>query len=173
MSKEKEGLVSKAQAQVRKGKKVEAIKLYEEAFDLDARDIRIMIQLAKLYAEKNDTEKSIKYYSMAADYLSKDGFYSRAVACYKEILSIQPKNIKILKSMADLYSKLGLNNEAEAYREQLMFLGESVDSPIVKMAAKVKRQPRRYLKGGLAFRHQPRKTKSKKHRQALKTVKKS
>ena len=112
MSKDKEKLIANAQKEMRKGAIDKAIKGYKEALELDKKDVRLYMQLGNLYAKKKENKLAIDCFIAAANYLTKDGFYSRAVAVYKQILEIDDSRTDILGTLADLYSKLGLNTEA-------------------------------------------------------------
>lgn len=112
MSKDKEKLIANAQKEMRKGAIDKAIKGYKEALELDKKDVRLYMQLGNLYAKKKDNKPAIDCFVAAANYLTKDGFYSRAVAVYKQILEIDDTRTDMLSTLADLYSKLGLNTEA-------------------------------------------------------------
>ncbi|MCX6745145.1 MAG: tetratricopeptide repeat protein [Candidatus Parcubacteria bacterium] len=147
MSEKTEALLSKAQNFNRKGKHQEAINAYNQALVLDSKDIRISLQLAELYLKINDETKAIHFFLSGASLLEHDGFLSRAVAVLKRILDFSPNNVEVLKSLHDLYPKLGLLVEAAEYEEKLKALGVEIEQPApAKMATKKKRQSRKRLK---------------------------
>jgi tetratricopeptide (TPR) repeat protein len=119
MSKDKEKFISKAQDFQRRGQLDKAIKGYRDALELDKKDIRLYMRLGDLYAKKKDNQQAIDFYLRAANFLTKDGFYSRAVAVYKQILEIDDSRSDFLPTLADLYGKLGLNNEAMAQYQKI------------------------------------------------------
>jgi len=119
MAKAKDKIITKAQTYLKKGQTDKAIKEYLNALEKDKKDVRLHMRLGDLYGKKKDSEQSIKHYLQAAQLLTKDGFYSRAAAVYRQILQIDDSRTDILESMADLYSKLGLNNEAMAQYQKI------------------------------------------------------
>jgi len=119
MAKDKDKIVSKAQNFLRRGQTDKAIKEYQAALALDKKDVRLYMKLGNLFEKKKENEKAIEYYLEAAKYLTKDGFYSRATAAYKQILQLDDSRVDITQQMADLYMKLGLNNEAMSYYQKI------------------------------------------------------
>ncbi len=110
----KDKFISKAQTFIKRGKFDSAIKEYQNALEIDKKDIRVLQKLGELYSRKNQKEEAINYLSKAAQFLYKDGFYSKAVALYSQILKIDEDQIEAVKSLGDCYMKLGLNAQAMA-----------------------------------------------------------
>ncbi len=106
--------ISKAQTFIKRGRVDNAIKEYQNALEVDKKDIRVLQKLGELYSRKNQKDEAISYLSKAAQYLYKDGFYSKAVALYSQILKIDEDQIEAVKSLGDCYMKLGLNAQAMA-----------------------------------------------------------
>jgi pilus assembly protein FimV len=119
MAKDKEKHINKAQNFLRRGNIDKAIKEYLAALEKDKKDVRLLMKLGEVYNKKGDPGKALEHYGMAAKNLTKDGFYSRAVAVYKQILQIDDSDLSILENLADLYNKLGLNNEAMAQYQKI------------------------------------------------------
>lgn len=119
MAKDKEKFINKAQTLLKKGQVDKAIEEYKNALEIDKKDVRLYMRLGDIYAKKKDNEKAVDNYLAAAKYLTKDGFYSRAAAVYRQILSIDDTKQDILQQLADLYTKLGLNNEAMAQYQKI------------------------------------------------------
>jgi len=112
MAKDKEKILAAAQKLVQKGQLDKAIKEYQKALEEDRKDVRIHLKLGDLFAKLKNKDAAIKAYSDAAKYYTKDGFYSKAVAVYKQALGIDDTRVDLYLSLADLYHKLGLVNDA-------------------------------------------------------------
>jgi len=112
MAKDKDKILANAQKLIQKGQLDKAIKEYQKALEEDRKDVRIHLKLGDLYAKRKETDNAIKAYSEAAKYYTKDGFYSKAVAVYKQALGIDDTRVDLYLSLADLYHKLGLVNDA-------------------------------------------------------------
>jgi tetratricopeptide (TPR) repeat protein len=120
MAKDKDKLINKAQNLLKKGQVDKAISEYLKALAVDKKDVRLHMRLGDLYStRKKDNEKAVEFYLKAAKILTKDGFYSRAAAVYRQILQLDDSNLEILQELANLYTKLGLNNEAMAQYQRI------------------------------------------------------
>ncbi len=126
MAKDKDKIINKAQNLSKRGQTDKAIKEYQRALELDKKDVRLYLKLGDLCAKKfsetkqgKDKKEAIDYYMQAAKLLTKDGFYSRATAVLKQILQFDDTQVEILETIADLYNKLGLNNESMAYYQKI------------------------------------------------------
>ena len=59
-----------------------------------------------------NVESALDTYKQVADHYSRDGFFLKAVAVYKQMLKLDPSAISIYTKLAELYNQLGLNSEA-------------------------------------------------------------
>ena len=112
MAKDKDKILANAQKLIQKGQLDKAIKEYQKALEEDRKDVRIHLKLGDLFAKRKENDNAIKAYMEAAKYYTKDGFYSKAVAVYKQALGIDDTRVDLYQSLADLYQKLGLVNDA-------------------------------------------------------------
>gem|GEM_PF-2439034 len=108
----KDKFIESAQKFIQKQQFDKAIKEYEKAYESDKKDARIALKLGDLYAKIKKPQDGIKYLRQAGVNYAKDGFYPKAVAVYKQILSIDESNMEVRIEMADLYFKLGLMSDA-------------------------------------------------------------
>ena len=104
--------VTKAQKLLQKGKVRDAIKLYQEVVDSDPNDVRTQLKIGDLQAKVGEIEEATSTYEAVASHYSRDGFFLKAVAVYKQILKLDPGLIRIYVSLGELYQQLGLINEA-------------------------------------------------------------
>ena len=112
MSKETEKLLISAQKLVQKGQIDKAIKEYHKILEIDKRDVRTHLRLGDLYAKSKNKESAVKHYLEAAKYYTKDGFYSKAVSVYKQVLNLDDTREDVYVNLADLYQRLGMVGEA-------------------------------------------------------------
>lgn len=104
--------LAKAQKLLQKGKTKEAIEAFLEVVKEDPSDVRTLLKVAELQAKISDIASASQTFEKVAKHYSKDGFYLKAVAVYKQILKIDPGFIKIYLSLGELYQNLNLNSEA-------------------------------------------------------------
>jgi len=101
---------------------------YEKAIDLlrqivqeNPRDANTLNQIGFLYEKVNNTKAANDQYSKVADFYAKDGFYLKAIACWKKVLKNDPALLDAHLNLGDLYAKQGLTAEAKT------MLGEAFD----------------------------------------------
>lgn len=132
MSSNREKLVASAQKYVEKGQYEKAIKDYLKAVADDDKDVRIWLKIGDLYAKINNREGAVDVYQKVARFYSDQGFYLKAVAVFKQILKLDPKQIQINIKLAELYKQLGLLTDAmvqyEAVAAQLNRDGKSKEA---------------------------------------------
>ncbi len=112
MAKDKDKILANAQKLVQKGQVDKAIKEFKNALAIDKKDVKTHLRLGDLYNRKKDKQNAVIHYCEAAKYYTKDGFYSKAVAVYKQALQLDETRTEIIFNLADLYHKLGLINDA-------------------------------------------------------------
>lgn len=117
---DKAKLFASAEKLIAKGQHQKAIDSLEQILKKDARDLKALNKLAESYLKVGDTERAIEYFEKLGSLYTKDGFYSKAVAIYKRILS-QTQNseksevISIHQKLAGLYGQLGLVSDAMSH----------------------------------------------------------
>lgn len=108
----KNKVIALAQKYIQKGQLDRAIAEYEKILDEDKKDIRTRLKIGDLYAKKGDNPGAAKVYQDVAESYSKDGFYLKAVAVYKNILKLCPDLIEVNLKLGDLYHQLSLLGDA-------------------------------------------------------------
>jgi tetratricopeptide (TPR) repeat protein len=114
LSSKKDKLLESAQKFIAKGQLDRAIKEYGQIVALDSGDIRQRQKLAELLVRVNRKEEAIAEYELIAKQFSKDLFYLKAIAVYKQVQKLDPANINTRISLAALYAKQGLTGNALA-----------------------------------------------------------
>lgn len=112
MSSKKDKLLETAQKFIAKGQLDRAIREYEQVVALDPEDIRQRQKLAELLVRVNRKEEAIAEYEIIGKYYYKHVFYLKAIAIYNQIQKLDPARIDTNLSLASLYEKQGLINNA-------------------------------------------------------------
>lgn len=72
------------------------------------------LKLAEIYQKKGQKQKAISEYLLAADIFSKNNFYARAMAIYKQVPKQDPSLDHVYLKIADIYRKMGFLGDAFA-----------------------------------------------------------
>jgi len=111
---QKDKLLDSAQKYILKGQFDKAVKEYEQIVALEPKDIRHRQKLAELLVRGNRNGEALKHYEAIARSYSTDKFYLKAIAVYKQIQKLDPKNIEVSLTLAELNEKQGLLGNALA-----------------------------------------------------------
>ena len=112
MSVNKEKIKQKASELAAKGKYEAAAKELERIIEENPSDIGTINEIGDLYARAGNIKKAVECFLTVARHYSKEGFYARAIAAYKKITKIDPRNNSVSFPLADLLIKEGLLNDA-------------------------------------------------------------
>ncbi|MBN1325498.1 tetratricopeptide repeat protein [Candidatus Falkowbacteria bacterium] len=115
MPKEKEKLLITANNFVKRGKPSEALGYFRKALEIDQKDAKVWLRIGDLCKRINKINEAIEAYCKAAELYTRDGFYSKAIAVYKEMLLLEENMANIYLhtlALADLYSRLGMIGDA-------------------------------------------------------------
>jgi len=94
LSTKKDKFLESAQKFIAKGQLDRAIKEYAQIVALEPGDIRLRQKLAELLVRVNRKEEAIAEYEVIAKHFSRDLFYLKAIAVYKQVQKLDPANIK-------------------------------------------------------------------------------
>lgn len=109
---DKSKIIEAANRYLQKGQIDKAIKEFTRITEVDSRDVRVRLKLGELYARKGMRGEAVNEYRLVAEEYTRAGFYSKAVAVYKQALKVDIRQVEIYSKLGDLYHKLGLTNEA-------------------------------------------------------------
>ncbi len=115
MAVDKTKLVQQAQKFIVGQKWDKAIECYEQIAKIEPRDTRVRQKIAELHARRGDIPNALKSYAQVADQYTREGFYQKALAVYKQMLQIKPDFIPAYEALAEVSIKLGLNSDAINY----------------------------------------------------------
>jgi tetratricopeptide (TPR) repeat protein len=118
----KEKLIASAQKNLLKGQIAKAIKDYEKIVDIDQGDMRNRQKLGELYHRAGMSTEALGAYESVAKHYSKNGFYLKAIAAYKQMQKVDPNQSKVYYRLGELNEKQGLRGNALAEYRQLVHI---------------------------------------------------
>ena len=104
------------------GKIPAAIKEYRQIVENDAGDLTALNMLGDLYVRQNDKGQAVQCFLHIAEHYRQEGFQNKAIAMFKKIDRLEPRNPEIAGKLAALYENQGLIVDA---RTQYMVVAES------------------------------------------------
>ena len=108
----KNKVITNAQKLAQKGLFDRAIKEYLTIVKDDPSDVRTWLKIGDLYTRQNDIGKAIETYARVATVYVGKGFHLKAVAVYKQMLTVDPGQIDVSRQLAAAYVKLNQVQEA-------------------------------------------------------------
>jgi tetratricopeptide (TPR) repeat protein len=96
------------------GKINAAIKEYRQIVDNDVDDLTTLNMLGDLYVRSSKNEDAIKCFERIAEHYSAQEFNLKAIAMYKKIERLRPRDPVVALKLADLYANQGLVHDARA-----------------------------------------------------------
>ncbi len=112
MALNKRKVLDAARKHAQKGAKAKALKEYNKLLNEDPRDAKLLLEVGDAYRRWGQNEEAIAQYGKVAQQYRQDGFDARAVAVFKQILNLDPKNYGAYVTLSELYQRMGLDSEA-------------------------------------------------------------
>lgn len=97
----------------KQGKVEAAIIEYQKVIAMKPDDLEVRRIIGDLNLKLNRLPAAFKQFEWISDFYLKEGFFTKAIAMYKRITRLDPKNEGVSFKLADLYSKQGLTIEAK------------------------------------------------------------
>ncbi|MBL8684207.1 MAG: tetratricopeptide repeat protein [Myxococcales bacterium] len=119
MSIDRQKVLDSAQKFAAKGQFDKAIAEYQRLVKEDPSDVRILLKIGDLQFRRGAREDAVATYSKVARGYEEQGFALKAIAVYKQILSIDPNLTDLHGKLAELYVQLGLVPDALVNLEAL------------------------------------------------------
>lgn len=119
MATKKDKLLEEAQRMALRGQLDKAIRLYEQVVQLEPSAINHRQKLAELLVKAGYTEEARTEFETIGKHYSSNAFYLKAIAVYKKLQTMFPKDISITLILADLNEKHGLIANALAEYKQV------------------------------------------------------
>jgi tetratricopeptide (TPR) repeat protein len=114
MAFDKAKVLKAAEKFLSQGKFNAAIKEYRQIVDNDADDLTTLNMLGDLYVRSNKKEEAISCFERIAEHYSAQEFNLKAIAMYKKIERLRPRDPVVALKLADLYANQGLVHDARA-----------------------------------------------------------
>ena len=114
MAFDKAKVLKAAEKFLSQGKINAAIKEYRQIVDNDADDLTTLNMLGDLYVRSGKNEEAISCFERIAEHYSAQEFNLKAIAMYKKIERLRPRDPVIALKLADLYANEGLVHDARA-----------------------------------------------------------
>ena len=111
---EKAKVLKAAEKFLSQGKINAAIKEYRQIVENDEDDLTTLNMLGDLCVREGQHEEAISCFSRIAEYYSQQQFNLKAIAMYKKIDRLQPRDPAIAHKLATLYASQGLAADARA-----------------------------------------------------------
>jgi tetratricopeptide (TPR) repeat protein len=114
MAFEKAKVLKAAEKFLSQGKINAAIKEYRQIVDNDVDDLTTLNMLGDLYVRSGKKEEAIHCFQRIADHYSNQEFNLKAIAMYKKIERLRPRDPAIAFKLAELYATQGLVHDARS-----------------------------------------------------------
>ncbi|HKG60624.1 MAG TPA: tetratricopeptide repeat protein [Pyrinomonadaceae bacterium] len=114
MAFDKAKVLKAAEKFLSQGKFNAAIKEYRQIVDNDVDDLTTLNMLGDLYVRSNKKEEAISCFERIAEHYSAQEFNLKAIAMYKKIERLRPRDPVVALKLADLYGNQGLVHDARA-----------------------------------------------------------
>ncbi len=112
MAVDKNKIFAEATKLIQKGAYDKAIAAYHKILAADPKEVRSLLKVAELYQKKGDDKAAAKSFEKVAETYAEQGFFLKAVAVYKQIVKIDPDDVRVNERLASLYQQLGLMSDA-------------------------------------------------------------
>ena len=122
MAFEKAKVLKAAEKFLSQGKINAAIKEYRQIVENDQDDLTALNMLGDLSARAGDKNEAVACFSRIAEHYREQEFRLKAIAMYKKIEKLKPRDPETATKLAELYSAQGLNVDARA---QLLIVADA------------------------------------------------
>ncbi|MGE0788045.1 MAG: tetratricopeptide repeat protein [Sandaracinaceae bacterium] len=112
MSVDRTKVLEAAQKHLSKGNYDKAIAEYRKIVQSDPTDVRTWLKIGDLYTRKGSRSEAVETYARVAAQYGDQGFFSKGLAVYKQILKLDPTRLDIQIKLAEMYESLDLLGDA-------------------------------------------------------------
>jgi tetratricopeptide (TPR) repeat protein len=122
-------LIESATKFIVKGQIDRAIREYEQVVSIDPNDLRSRQKLAELLVKVNRKQDAIAEFENIGKYYANNSYHLKAIAVYTQVQRLDPKNISVLVTLAQLNVNQGLEGNAiQKFNEALTAYEREGDS---------------------------------------------
>ena len=119
MSVDRNKVMAAAQKHLEKSAFDKAIVEFQKLVKADPSDVRTWLKIGDLYVKLNQRPQAIDTYSKVAEQYAGQGFFHKAVAVYKQILSLDGTRLDVKLRLAEMNESMQLTSEAMVIYEQV------------------------------------------------------
>jgi tetratricopeptide (TPR) repeat protein len=112
MAIDKNKIIAEATKLVQKGAYDKAIATYQKILAEDPKDVRVLLKVGELQQKKGDDRAAAQAFEKVAETYAEQGFFLKSVAVYKQIVKLDPDDVRVNERLAALYQQLGLMSDA-------------------------------------------------------------
>jgi tetratricopeptide (TPR) repeat protein len=109
---DKRKILELARKLAQKNAKDKALVEYQKLLKLDPKDAKLRLEVGDAHRRWGQIEEAVETYQRVARQYMAEGFDARAVAVFKQILSLVPDRFDAYAPLAELYERMGLTAEA-------------------------------------------------------------
>lgn len=109
---DKNKLIESASKFIAKNQYDKAIKDLQKVIEIDPKNNQVALKIAELFLKLDRKDDACTYYDKAASIFRDSGFYDKAIAVYRQLLTINPVSSQTYLKLADLFRKKNLSAEA-------------------------------------------------------------
>jgi len=114
MALQRDKVINAAEKLVARGKIEPAIREYERLLDDNPNDVNTLNRIGDLWVRINRNDEAIKSFRRIALRYAQDGYFLKAIAINKKMAKLDPFDLTVHATLADLYGKQGLATEAKS-----------------------------------------------------------
>jgi tetratricopeptide (TPR) repeat protein len=112
MAVDKNKIIAEATKLIQKGAYDKAIATYQKVLAEDPKDVRVLLKVGELQQKKGDDRAAAQAFEKVAETYAEQGFFLKSVAVYKQIVKLDPDDVRVNERLAGLYQQLGLMSDA-------------------------------------------------------------
>lgn len=109
---DKNKLIESANKFIAKNQYDKAIKDLQKVLEIDPKNNQVALKIAELFLKLDKKEDATNYYEIASNIFRDSGFYDKAIAVYRQLLTINPVSSQSYLRLAELFRKKNLIAEA-------------------------------------------------------------
>ncbi len=109
---DKNKLIESANKFIAKNQFDKAIKDFQKVLELEPKNNQVALKIAELFLKLDKKGEATNYYEIAANIFRDSGFYDKAIAVYRQLLTINPVSSQAYLRLAELFRKKNLIAEA-------------------------------------------------------------
>jgi len=112
---DKNKLIESATRFIAKNQYGKAIKDLQKVLTLEPKNNQIALKIAELFLKLHKKDEAAKFYEIASNIFKDSGFYDKAIAVYRQVLTINPLSSQAYLKLAELFRKKNLIAEAVSH----------------------------------------------------------